>query len=56
MNGLSRVRPGGAAVLAVGETCGPLRPTSHIGRPRLNVTPDHILYILCDLVGGTPCA
>ncbi len=41
-------------VLAGGETCGPLRPTGYIGHPRLHVTPDHALYILCNLVGTTP--
>jgi len=41
-------------VLAGGETCGPLRPSGYIGHPRLHITPDHTLYILCNLVGGTP--
>lgn len=41
-------------VLAGGETTGPLRPTGYIGHPRFHITPDHTLYILCNLVGATP--
>jgi len=42
------------AVLSGGETTGPLHPTGYIGHPRLHITPDHALYILCNLVGTTP--
>lgn len=41
-------------LLAGGETTGPLRPVGYIGHPRFHVTPDHKLYILCNLVGTTP--
>lgn len=41
-------------VVAGGETTGPLRPTGIIGHPRFHITPDHTLYILCNLVGTTP--
>jgi len=41
-------------VLAGGETTGPLRPTGIIGHPRFHVTPDHAMYILCNIVGTTP--
>ncbi len=37
-----------------GETTGPLYPTGYIGHPRLHITPDHTLYILCNMVGTTP--
>jgi hypothetical protein len=41
-------------LLAGGETTGPLHPTGYIGHPRFHITPDHTLYILCNLVGTTP--
>jgi len=41
-------------LLAGGETAGPLRPTGYIGHPRFHITPDHTIYVLCDLVGTTP--
>lgn len=41
-------------VISGGETTGPLRPTGYIGHPRFHITPDHTLYILCNLVGSTP--
>jgi hypothetical protein len=41
-------------LLAGGETTGPLRPTGYIGHPRFHITPDHTMYVLCNLVGGTP--
>jgi len=41
-------------VLSGGETAGPLRPTGYIGHPRLHVTLDHTLYVLCNLVGTAP--
>ncbi|OGV71784.1 MAG: hypothetical protein A3K19_06735 [Lentisphaerae bacterium RIFOXYB12_FULL_65_16] len=41
-------------VLSGGETTGPLHPTGYIGHPRLHITPDLTLYILCNLVGTTP--
>jgi hypothetical protein len=41
-------------VLSGGETTGPLRPEGYIGHPRLHITPDHTLYILCNLVGTMP--
>lgn len=41
-------------VIAGGETSGPLRPAGTIGYPRLHITPDHKLYLLCNLVGTTP--
>lgn len=41
-------------LLAGGETTGPLRPTGYIGHPRLHITPDHTMYVLCNLVGTTP--
>lgn len=40
-------------LLAGGETTGPLRPTGYIGHPRFHVTPDHTIYVLCNLVGAT---
>jgi hypothetical protein len=40
-------------LLSGGETAGPVRPTGYIGHPRLHVTPDHRIYILCNLVGTT---
>jgi len=41
-------------LLSGGETMGPLYATGYIGHPRLHVTPDHTLYVLCRLVGTTP--
>jgi hypothetical protein len=41
-------------LLAGGETTGPLRPTGYIGHPRFHITPDHTIYVLCNLVGATP--
>ena len=41
-------------VISGGETTGPLRPTGYIGHPRFHITPDHTLYILCNIVGTTP--
>jgi hypothetical protein len=41
-------------LLAGGETTGPLRPIGYIGHPRLHITPDHTMYVLCNLVGATP--
>ena len=41
-------------LLAGGETTGPLRPFGYIGHPRLHVTPDHTMYVLCNIAGGTP--
>jgi hypothetical protein len=41
-------------LLAGGETTGPLRPTGYIGHPRFHITPDHTMYVLCNLVGATP--
>jgi len=41
-------------LLAGGETAGPLRPTGYIGHPRFHSTPDHTIYVLCNLVGTTP--
>ncbi len=41
-------------LFAGGETTGPLRPTGYIGHPRFHITPDHTLYILCNLIGSTP--
>ena len=41
-------------LLAGGETTGPLRPTGYIGHPRFHITPDHSIYVLCNLVGATP--
>ena len=41
-------------LLSGGETAGPLRPVGYIGHPRFHITPDHTLYILCNLVGATP--
>ncbi len=38
-------------LLAGGETTGPLRPTGYIGHPRFHITPDHTMYVLCNLVG-----
>ncbi len=40
--------------LSGGETSGPLRPTGCIGHPRFHITPDHTMYVLCNLVGATP--
>ncbi len=40
-------------LLAGGETTGPLRPTGYIGHPRFHITPDHTVYVLCNLVGTT---
>jgi hypothetical protein len=41
-------------LIAGGETTGPLRPTGYIGHPRLHITPDQTMYIVCNLVGSTP--
>jgi len=41
-------------VISGGETTGPLHPTGYIGHPRFHITPDHTLYILCNIVGTTP--
>jgi hypothetical protein len=41
-------------LVAGGETTGPLRPTGYIGHPRLHITPDQTMYVLCNLVGATP--
>ena len=41
-------------LLAGGETTGPLRPTGYIGHPRFHITPDHTMYVLCNLIGATP--
>jgi len=41
-------------LLAGGETAGALRPTGYIGHPRFHITPDHTIYVLCNLVGTTP--
>lgn len=41
-------------VVSGGETTGPLRPTGIIGHPRLHITPNHTIYILCNMVGTTP--
>ncbi|MEW6358146.1 MAG: hypothetical protein AB1696_17570 [Planctomycetota bacterium] len=41
-------------LLAGGETTGPLHPTGYIGHPRFHITPDHTIYILCNLIGTTP--
>ena len=41
-------------LFAGGETTGPLRPTGYIGHPRFHITPDHTMYVLCNLVGATP--
>jgi hypothetical protein len=41
-------------LLSGGETAGPLHPTGYIGHPRLHITPDHTLYILCNLVAAAP--
>lgn len=41
-------------LLAGGETTGPLRPTGYIGHPRFHITPDHTMYILCNLVDAAP--
>lgn len=41
-------------LLAGGETMGPLHPTGYIGHPRFHITPDHTMYVLCNLVGTTP--
>ena len=41
-------------LLAGGETTGPLRPTGYIGHPRFHITPDHTIYVLCNIVGTTP--
>ena len=40
-------------LLAGGETTGPLRPTGCIGHPRFHITPDHTMYVLCNLIGAT---
>ncbi|NLF70384.1 MAG: D-aminoacylase [Candidatus Anammoximicrobium sp.] len=40
-------------LLSGGETAGPVRPTGYIGHPRFHITPDHQIYILCNLVGTT---
>ncbi len=40
-------------LLSGGETAGPLHSTGYIGHPRLHITPDQTLYILCNLVGTT---
>ena len=41
-------------LLSGGETTGPLHPTGYIGHPRLHITPDLTLYVLCRLEGTTP--
>ena len=41
-------------LLAGGETTGPLRPTGYIGHPRFHITPDHTIYVLCNIAGTTP--
>jgi N-acyl-D-aspartate/D-glutamate deacylase len=41
-------------VLSGGEMAGPQAPTAQIGLPRFHITPDHTLYILCNLLGATP--
>jgi len=41
-------------LLAGGETTGPMRPSGYIGHPRLHVTLDHTLYVICKLTGTTP--
>jgi len=41
-------------LVAGGETTGPLRPTGYIGHPRFHITPDHTMYVLCNLIGATP--
>jgi len=41
-------------LLAGGETTGPLHPFGYIGHPRLHITPDHTLFVLCNLKGLTP--
>ena len=41
-------------VFSGGETTGPLRPFGYIGHPRFHITPDHTLYILCNIRGTTP--
>jgi hypothetical protein len=41
-------------LLAGGETTGSLRPTGYIGHPRFHITPDHTIYVLCNLVGASP--
>lgn len=40
-------------LLSGGETAGPVRPTGYIGHPRFHITPDHQIYIFCNLVGTT---
>ena len=41
-------------LFAGGETTGPVHPSGYIGHPRLHVTPDHTLYVICKLTGTTP--
>jgi len=41
-------------LLAGGETTGPLRPFGYIGHPRFHITPDHTIYVLCNIAGTTP--